>query len=82
MMGGSALNTWRTARLAPVLLIALSAACGGETAETPERTDRERDSLIAESRLPGAAGVGAAIRAQDRASATNARIDSIAKSVR
>jgi hypothetical protein len=76
------LDRWRSARLAPILLTALVAACAGERADAPERTERERDSLIATSRLPGAAGVGAAMRAQDRASATNARIDSIAKSVR
>jgi hypothetical protein len=58
------------------------AACAGERPDEPERTDRERDSLIAESRLPGAAGVGAAMRAQDKASATNVRLDSIAESIR
>jgi hypothetical protein len=54
--------------------------CGGVADETPERTERERDSLIARSQLPGAIGVGAALRAQDRANASNAVADSIAKS--
>ena len=59
------------------------AACGtAEQEAAPERTERERDSLIARSALPHASGVGAALRAQDRAAAANARIDSIASSVR
>ncbi|MDH3732813.1 MAG: hypothetical protein OEU54_04730 [Gemmatimonadota bacterium] len=58
-----------------------STACGGTESEVPQRTDRERDSLIAQSALPHASGVGAALRAQDKGDAINARIDSIAKSV-
>ncbi len=41
-------------------------------------TRRERDSLIARSALPGARGVGGALRAQDSATARIARLDSIA----
>jgi len=64
-----------------VLLVAIAiSACGRASDDQPKRTDRERDSLIAQSRLPGAAGVGAALRAQDRANASNAVIDSIARS--
>ena len=52
--------------------------CSGEPADRPDRTDRERDSLIGQSALPGAQGVRGALRAQDTASARAARIDSIA----
>jgi len=64
-----------------VLVLVAAAACGASDDDAPERTDHERDSIIAQSRLPGAAGVGAAMRAQDKASAINATVDSIARSV-
>jgi len=70
----------RTRHLAWLAAIVVCAGCT-TAGEPPEgRTERERDSLIAGSRLPGAAGVGAALRAQDRAAAANATIDSIARS--
>ena len=71
----------KTRHLLGVVVIALCAACTDSGEPNERRTDRERDSLIAESRLPGASGVGSALRAQDRASATNAKIDSIAGSM-
>ena len=75
------MDGWRTARSTLVLLVMMAVgACSAQESEAPERTERERDSLIAQSRLPGAAGVGAAMRAQDKASAVNAKIDSIARS--
>jgi len=43
------------------------AGCAGK--KPPERTERERDSLIAQSRLPGAAGVKAALKVSDSAAA-------------
>jgi len=39
-------------------------------------TERERDSIIGESRLPGASGVRGALRVSDSAVSRNARIDS------
>ena len=59
-------------------------ACGGDgsgkagTAARDTLTERQRDSILAGSRIPGARGVGAALRAAD---STNARIratDSVA----
>ena len=66
-----------------IAMATLLAGCGGGGDEQPdpELTQRERDSLIAQSRLPHASGVGAALRAQDRATDANARLDSIAASV-
>jgi len=52
------------------------AGCAGK--KPPERTERERDSLIAQSRLPGAAGVKAALKVSDSAAARRARLDSVA----
>ena len=81
----------RKVRSAPhlrVLALALAAplfaaACtdSGEEAQKP-RTEHERDSIIATTSLPGAAGVSRAVRAQDQANERNARLDSIAASIR
>ncbi|HEY6156346.1 MAG TPA: hypothetical protein VIV88_02785 [Gemmatimonadales bacterium] len=58
--------------------VALTAsACGSAgsgkagTAARDTLTERQRDSILAGSRIPGARGVGAALRAAD---STNARI--------
>jgi hypothetical protein len=40
-------------------------------------TERQRDSVLGASKLPGAAGIRGALRAQDSAAAQNARADSI-----
>ena len=42
-------------------------SAGGGTTE--DLTERQRDSVLAQSRIPGAAGVGAAMRAADATSA-------------
>jgi hypothetical protein len=72
----------RTRTPTVVIASALLWACGGAAEEQPQRTEHERDSLIARSQLPGAVGVGAALRAQDRANSSNSVVDSIARSVR
>lgn len=41
-------------------------------------SQRERDSILGASRLPGAQGVRGALGASDSAAARNARLDSIA----
>jgi hypothetical protein len=60
-------------------LTALVAACA--TSDTPQNlrdtmTQRQRDSVLAQSGLPGARGVGKAMSAADSAKARQARIDS------
>jgi len=47
-------------------------------ADAPGRasSERERDSVLGASRLPGASGVRGALRMSDSAEARNARIDS------
>lgn len=62
--------------LAAILLF-LSSGCQSERS-APARSERERDSVIGASRLPGAQGVRGALRAQDSAAARNAQYDSVA----
>lgn len=62
-------------RLPWIVLVVMLAGCGGN--KSPERTERERDSLIAQSRLPGAAGVKAALKVSDSATVRGARLDSV-----
>jgi hypothetical protein len=54
-----------------IVMLAL-AACHGGSAAGVGRTDRERDSVIGQSKLPGARGVHGAVRAVAPARATNA----------
>ena len=68
--------------LALVAVVSL-AACGPRSEGAPDSaaaaaplTGRARDSAIAASRLPGAKGVGNALRASDSATARAARLDS------
>lgn len=62
-----------------VLVLIVASACSGaqDTKKRPEMTQRQRDSAIGESRLPGAQGVRGALKAQDSAQARNTRLDSI-----
>jgi len=69
-------------RLVPMAL-ALLAACGGgksakSAADGDSLTERQRDSILARSRIPGASGVGSAMRAADSASARIRATDSVA----
>jgi hypothetical protein len=62
------------------LLLAAAAACAAPADESADTlSQRERDSAIGASKLPGAPGVSAAMRAADSAAARNARLDSIAR---
>jgi len=58
----------------------LVAGCSGSAEQGDVRGERERDSVIGQSRLPGAGGVQGALDASDSADARNARLDSIAAS--
>ncbi len=62
----------------PVLLL-LAAGCSSHSHSKRAATERERDSVLGASRLPGASGVRGSIRAQDSAAARNARLDSVAR---
>ena len=57
-----------------VAALLLCAACNTDTPKTSTgRTEREADSVIGQSRLPGAGGVKKAMAAQDTARAQAAR---------
>ena len=72
-------------RISSIGLMIIVAACGScSSDDTPAedaeaQTQRSRDSAIAESRLPGARGVGGALEVADSAAARQARIDSASK---
>lgn len=66
----------------PLLFVAVVvwASCRGSAGEggRPDTlTQRQRDSAIGASRLPGAQGVQKALGAADSAAARNARLDSL-----
>ena len=67
--------------LALALLTAALAACSGSERPPAQSADtltqRQRDSTVGASGLPGAQGIGGAQAAQDSAAARNARADSI-----
>ena len=61
-------------------LVALPAiGCGKkeEAPAKPQMTQRQRDSAIGASKLPGAQGVQRALRASDSIQARNNRLDSV-----
>jgi hypothetical protein len=64
--------------LAFLLLFVVPAGCTPKDDGKPTRTERERDSILGASQLPGARGVRGALGASDSAAARNARLDSVA----
>jgi len=71
------------ATILPLLLVCL-AACGGESGGDRQAvnrdtlTERQKDSILAKSRIPGASAVGRAMTAADSTSAGAHRADSVA----
>jgi hypothetical protein len=59
-----------------LVLLLLAAGCTPSEDQKPASTQRERDSVLGASKLPGAGGVRGALRAADSAAARNARFDS------
>jgi hypothetical protein len=69
----------RTSVLASMVLLVVCGACDpGKQSPKRAASERERDSVLGASRLPGATGVRGALRAQDTAAAQNTRLDSVA----
>lgn len=60
-------------------LLLMTACAGGDTPANNRdtMTQRQRDSVLAQSGLPGAQGVGRALSASDSVRARNAQLDSI-----
>ena len=67
-------------RAAVLLLISFAGCTPKEDGEEGKhaRSERERDSVLGASQLPGARGVRGALGASDSAAARNARLDSVA----
>ena len=59
--------------------VVILTACQAKKETTPPVTQRQRDSLIGASSLPGARGVRGALAAQDSATKRKAVLDSIAR---
>jgi hypothetical protein len=54
-------------------------ACGsGQSGQADTLTQRQKDSILANSKIPGARGVGSALRASDSVGARVQRSDSLA----
>jgi hypothetical protein len=66
----------RSGLLAVALLLAAACSSTPDGGAKRPATERQRDSVIGASKLPGASGVRGALRVQDSAAARNARIDS------
>lgn len=75
----------KTISLAILLFLAGACSgksCGGEGGDATSRdtlTQRQRDSIIGQSKLPGARGVKGALDVADKARARQARLDSIGR---
>jgi len=64
----------------PVLVIALTACGSGKSDRSADSlTERQRDSILANSKIPNARAVGSAMRAADSTSAKIRRADSVAR---
>lgn len=69
-------------RLPFVLILAIAACSSEQSGQTVNRdtlTQRQKDSILANSRIPGASGVGRAMRAADSASSRALRADTVAR---
>jgi hypothetical protein len=58
-----------------LLLLAASACAKEDTQQTTTRTQREKDSILANSQIPGAKAVKKTMTVADSAAARQARID-------
>ena len=66
-----------------IAVMLLAACSGGESGKSAGQTDtlteRQRDSILAQSRIPGATGVGSAMRAADSTSAHIRAADTVSQ---
>jgi hypothetical protein len=68
-----------------VVSICCITACGGDSDKSGQSvnrdtlTERQRDSILAGSKIPGARGVGSAMRAADSTSARIQQTDTVAR---
>ena len=66
-----------------VLVFTVAAGCGTQQENAANNRDtmtqRQKDSVLAQSRLPGARGVGMALSASDSARARQSQLDSASR---
>ena len=65
----------------PLCLVAACSGAADKSSQSVNRdtlTERQKDSILAGSKIPGARGVGSAMRAADSTSAGILRADSVA----
>lgn len=64
----------------PAVTIGFMVACGsGQSNQALDTlSQREKDSILANSKIPGARGVGSALRAADSTNAKVLRVDTVA----
>ena len=67
----------RISLTAAILALACDSGGGNGAASRDTLTQRQRDSILAQSKIPGARGVGAAMRAADSTSARVQAADTI-----
>lgn len=73
--GGQGMTTLRSLAVACTVLGTISCSSGQKT--STGRTERETDSVIGNSAIPGASGVKKAMAAQDSARARAAALDTV-----
>jgi hypothetical protein len=69
-------------RFAAIVVIVVLTACGGGKSDqtaSDTLTQRQKDSILANSKIPNARAVGSAMRAADSTSAGALRVDSVAR---
>jgi hypothetical protein len=66
-------------RWSVVVAISLLAACGGSKPKPAPLTQRQHDSMLGASGVPGASGIRGAMRVADSQNARNARLDSVSR---
>lgn len=78
----SSVIRYRSSVVAILVGILLAIGCGGSggsggRAAGDTLTERQRDSILSKSKIPGASGVGRAMSAADSASARNQAADTV-----
>ena len=83
MRTASTVNSQPSTGRALLFGLCLLSACAGKPAELPRQplSTRARESALAKSGLPGATGIGSALRVSDSADARRKREDSVSNAV-
>jgi hypothetical protein len=66
-------------RMLAIALLCLVPACGSAKPKPAPLTQRQHDSVLGASGVPGASGIRGALRVVDSQAARNARLDSVSR---